>query len=110
MCVHNRPRAPGFLHAFEFTPAPLELFLTRELRSRPCAPPPAFSLGPALRRGLPRDPSLRSPSLSSASADSARPWGPLTPPGLSRNLQKEEERASEGRFKIRRECSAACGP
>lgn len=47
--------------------------------------------------------------MSSASADSAVQRGPLTPPGLSRNLKKEEERVSEGRFKISRECRAACG-
>ena len=47
--------------------------------------------------------------MPSASADSAGQQGPLTPLGLSRNLKKEGERASEGRFKIRRECNAACG-
>ena len=47
--------------------------------------------------------------MPSASADSAGQQGPLTPPGLSRNLKEEGESGSEGRFKIRRERKAACG-
>ena len=47
--------------------------------------------------------------MPSASADSAGQQGPLTPPGLSRNLKEEGESASEGRFKIRKERKAACG-
>ena len=70
-----------------------------------------FSWEQALQNGLTQAPQLQTPfrRMPSASADSAGQQGPLTPPGLSRNLKEEGESASEGRFKIRREHKAACG-